>query len=134
MCTLYLPAASAVAVLEEIAQRIYNRKKKFEASRPHRRALAIGGGLFAIILLVAAIFGNNPVMIFLGTYSLGWVVMIGVGILGVCLMWVWLIPLFNIYHVNGMETHVEEIRTMISYHRTPSDTTNTSDTGYHLMY
>ena len=130
-CIFTLFPAAAVSVLEEIAQRICNRKRKFEASRPHHRTMAIGGGLLIVLLLIALIFGNYPVMKFLWTHSLGYFVMIGVGVLGACLMAFWLVPLFNIHHVNGMATHVEEICTRVKYQRMLSDSSD--DTSYHLM-
>ena len=103
---------------------------KFEAVRPHRRATAIAGGFLAIILLVALVFGNNVVISFLGRYSLGYFVLIGVGLLGMCLMWAWLIPLFNIHHVNGIETHMEEIRMRVNYN---SMLAESDGTHYRLM-
>ena len=131
LCFTFITADAAVEVLEEMAQRICNRKMKYEASRPHRRAMAIAGGFLAIILLISLGFGNKPVMVFLGTYSLGYFFIVGVGILGVCLMWAWLIPVFNISHVNGMETHMEEIRVRVNYNRMLAE----SDAGnsYRLM-
>ncbi|CAI8014191.1 Putative neutral sphingomyelinase [Geodia barretti] len=125
-----LLSVAAVEVLEEVAQRICNRKKKFEAPHPHRRAMAIAGGFLAVILLIALILGNNPVMMFLGTRSLGYFSVVGVGILGMCLMWAWLIPMFNITHVNGMETHMDEIRTRLSYNTILAES---DGNGYRLM-
>lgn len=122
---------NAVAVLEEIAQKIYNRKKDHQAERPHCRTVATGAGFFVILLLVSGIFGNRLAMTYLGTYYLGFFILLGVGILGACLMWAWLVPLFNIRLVNGMESHINEIRTRLSYNRTIAS--ESSGDNYHLM-
>lgn len=110
-------SAGCIQVLEEVVQRIYNRKKKFTAAHSHRRAFFIAALLLGVLLMVAIVFGNHPVMTFIGKYSLGYFLILLVGLLGVWLMWAWLIPVFNINHVNGMETHIEELKTLISYHK-----------------
>ena len=50
---------------------------------------------------------------------------LGVGLLGVCLSVSWLVPVFNIHHVSGMESHINEIRTRLSYNRMLLDSSNT---------
>ena len=119
----------AVTVLEEIAQGIHNRKRKFEASQPHRRAAIMGGCAILLLLFISIILGNNTVMTWLGTYSLGYLVLMAVGGLGMGLAIACLAPVFNIHHVNGMESHINEIRTRINYNRMLSE----SSTDYHLM-
>lgn len=111
----------AVAVLEEVAQRIHNRKKKFEAHQPHCRALATGACLLLLLLFVSLLLGNNTVMTFLGAHSLGYLALIIMWLLGMGSLFVWLVPVFNIHHVNGMESHINEIRTRLSYNRMLAD-------------
>lgn len=131
MCECWFCVApdKAIAVLEEIAQRIHNRKKKFEAVNSHRRVLFNAAFFGLLLLLIALIFGNNTVMMYLGTYSLGYIVLLAVGVLGLVCGAVWLVPVFNIHHVNGLESHINEIRARINYSRMQAE----SGTEYHLM-
>ena len=108
-------------MLEEVAQRIHNRKKKFEAQQPHCRALATVAGLLLLLLFVSLLLGNNTVMTFLGAHSLGYLALIIMWLLGMGSLFVWLVPVFNIHHVNGMESHINEIRTRLSYNRMLAD-------------
>ena len=112
---------AAVNVLEEIAQRMYNRKKKFENSHPHTRAIRIAILLFVTLIVVSLLLGDGPVLTFLS--PVGIFVLFGMGLLGMALLAMWLVLVFNIHHVNGIESHIEEIRTRIRYDRMLTETT-----------
>lgn len=106
---------AAVAVLEEVAQRMHNRKKRFENSRPHRCAVGMGIGFFGILLVASIVLGNNPVLIFFSAHSMGPFVLVAMGLMGVAFLIAWLVLVFNIRHVNGIGSHIEAIRIRLGY-------------------
>lgn len=107
-------------MLEEVAQRMYNRKKKFENSHPHTRAVRIAIILFVTLIVVSILLGNGPVLTFLS--PVGVLVLLGMGLFGMALLAVWLVLVFNIHHVNGIESHIEEIRTRLRYNHMLTET------------
>ena len=116
-----------MSLLEEIAQRIQTRKKKFENT--HRRIVGLGIGLVLFLFILSFLLGNHTVLSFLGTYYLSCLVTMAMALMGVGSLVVWLSAVFNMHHTSGMESNINEIRTELQYHRMRNDVSSSS---YHL--
>ena len=102
-------------MLEEIAQKIQTRKKKFENT--HRRVVGLGIGLVLLLLILSFLLGNHTVLSFLGTYYLSCLVTMAIGLVWAGSLVVLLSAVFNIHHTSGMESNINEIRTELKYNR-----------------
>ena len=102
-------------MLEEIAERIQTRKKKFE--KPRRRIVGLGIGLVLFLLILSFLLGNHTVLSFLGTYYLSFLVTMVIGLVWAGSLVVWLSAIFNMHHTSGMESNINEIRTELKYNR-----------------
>jgi sphingomyelin phosphodiesterase 2 len=107
----------AVEVLNEIAQRIHDQKKKFQVMCPHHRVVITAIGLVIFLLLLSLVLGNSTIATFISTHYLGFFMFTCVGICWAGSVMACLIPMFRIHHVNGMESHIRQIHARLGYNR-----------------
>ena len=102
-------------MLEEVAQRMEVRKKKYEVS--HSQVMGFGLVLFIISVLLSLLLGGNSVLTILGQYYLGFFITVIMGLVGAGFLALWLTALTNLFHVNALESHINMIRMKLKYNR-----------------
>lgn len=104
-----------VGVLEEVMEKIQTRKAKYVTT--HHWVVGTWVTLLAVSLLVSIILSSRVVMDFLVGYYLSWLAAVVMGLVGAGSIVMVITTLFNVHHMNGMESIVKGIQTQLNYNR-----------------